>query len=129
MNPQRRIVSALRRSRLTAAFLTVAASGLILGQATAAHADDHGRGGGPVLVVSPAPGKLTKAHSEVTTYSYDPKASSSSDSAGDSSSSGSSAGSAVAPQAPSGPLANATDTAKSVVSSAAGGASGTVGSL
>ncbi|MEU2872431.1 hypothetical protein ABZ769_24990 [Streptomyces olivoreticuli] len=103
----------------------MSASCLILGQASAAQADGHHGDGNPVLVVSPAPGKLTKVHSESWAYQYDPKAGSSDDSSG-------SSGSSTPPQAPApapGPVQNATDTAKSTVASAAGGASSTVGSL
>ncbi|NVK82146.1 hypothetical protein HG542_31525 [Streptomyces morookaense] len=115
------------------ALLAFSASGLILGQASAAQADDHhGHHGQDFpVVVSPAPGTLTKGHSEFWTYQYNPQGGSAGG-PGSSDNSGSSGGSSAAPGAPApqpGPVQSATETAKSTVASAAGGASSTVGAL
>ncbi|MEU7165221.1 hypothetical protein AB0A70_11330 [Streptomyces morookaense] len=124
-------MSFLRR-RLSTAVLALSASGLILGQASAAQADDHHghHGQDYPVVVSPAPGSLTKGHSEFWTYQYNPQGGSAGGpgSSDNGSSNGSSAGGGAAAPQP-GPVQTATETAKSTVASAAGGASSTVGAL
>lgn len=109
------------RTRVTAALVAVAASAMVFGQASAALADDH-RGGNPVLVVSPAPGKITKEHKVTDTYQYDPKASGSSEEPPP-------GGGGSSPQLPEpGPVTNAKDTVNSAAQSATSGAASTVDS-
>ncbi|MEU4212818.1 hypothetical protein AB0F13_22950 [Streptomyces sp. NPDC026206] len=113
------------RSRLAAVTLVLVAGGAVLGQASAAVADDHDRHGGfPVLVVSPAPGKLTKEHKITDTFQYDPKASGSSQEQPPPPGGGSAQPSAPEP----GPVSNAKDTANQAVQSAASGAGSTADS-
>ncbi|MEV4440089.1 hypothetical protein AB0K09_13855 [Streptomyces sp. NPDC049577] len=111
--------------RLVAAVVTVVVSAAVLGQAPVALADDHQPGGGglPVLVVSPAPGKITKERKVTETYQYDAKGGSSSqDSSGSSSQ-------PPAPSAPEpGPVSNLKDTVNNAAQSATSGASSTVDS-
>ncbi|MEV4440260.1 hypothetical protein AB0K09_14780 [Streptomyces sp. NPDC049577] len=114
------------RRRLAAAVVTAVASVTLLGQAPAAVADDHDRGRGlrdlPVMVVSPAPGKITKEHKVTDTYQYDQKASGSSSSDGSSSQ-------PPAPSAPEpGPVTSAKDAVNSTAASATSGLGATADS-
>ncbi|MEU4212188.1 hypothetical protein AB0F13_19655 [Streptomyces sp. NPDC026206] len=113
------------RSRLAALVLAAAVGGSMLGLAPSASADDHPSDDGlrdlPVLVVSPAPGKITREHKITDTYQYNPTAGSSADAS-------SSAPSAQSPASQQGVATSLKDTANSAVQSATSGASSTVGS-
>ncbi|MBZ4318953.1 hypothetical protein JNW98_06130 [Streptomyces sp. SCA2-4] len=112
-----------------AALLAAAAGSAVLGLAPAALADDHhrhhhhhGDDGYPVLVISPAPGRLTQEHKVTDTYQYDPKAS------GGSAASEASAGAQppLAPASEPGAVTSVKDTANSAAQSATSGLSTTV---
>ncbi|GAA2268404.1 hypothetical protein GCM10010145_48720 [Streptomyces ruber] len=107
------------RSSVAALGLVLAAGGAMLGQASAAVAAD-GPGGIPALVVSPAPGKLTKEQKVTETYKYDPQ--------GSGSSSQPPASSTPPPAPEPGPVTNLKDTASSAVQSVTSGAGATVDS-
>ncbi|MER5780931.1 hypothetical protein ABT104_04265 [Streptomyces mobaraensis] len=119
------------RSRLMATVVAAAVGTAVLGLAPAALADDHhhhhdGDDGYPVLVVSPAPGKLTQEHKVTDTYQYDPKASGGSSMTQEEASAGQSS-SASMPEP--GAVTSAKDAANSTGQSATAGLSSTVNSL
>ncbi|WP_370419031.1 hypothetical protein AB8O64_11290 [Streptomyces sp. QH1-20] len=90
------------------------------GSLQAAVADGPGEGT-PTLVVSPAPGKLTKERKETLTYTYDPKGS------GESSDQASPGGVPQPPAPPEpGPVTAAKDTANSASQSLTSGLSSTL---
>ncbi|GAA2282376.1 hypothetical protein GCM10010145_61310 [Streptomyces ruber] len=99
--------------------VTGVAAAMLAGPAAAVGqaADEPGQGI-PALIVSPAPGKITKERKITDTYNYAP---------GGSSSQQSSSSSAPQPPEP-GPVTNLKDTANSTVQSATSGASSTVDS-
>lgn len=125
-------VMASLRSRLMATVVAAAVGTAVLGLAPAALADDHhhhhhdGDDGYPVLVVSPAPGKLTQEHKVTDTYQYDPKASGGSSMTPEEASAAQSS-SASTPEP--GAVTSAKDTANSTGQSATAGLSSTVNSL
>ena len=114
------------RTRMAASLVAIAASALVFGQASSALAADDPRGfgrgdGSPVLVVSPAPGKLTKERKVTTTYSYDAKGGGSSSEEQPPPPPG-----APAPAPEPGPVTALKDTANAAAQSVTSGASSTV---
>ncbi|UBI41240.1 MULTISPECIES: hypothetical protein [Streptomyces] len=123
------------RSRLMVTVVAAAVGTAVLGLAPAASADDHHHhhhhhadDGYPVLVVSPAPGKLTQEHKVTDTYQYAPKASGGSSTTPEESSAAQSSSASASASEP-GAVSSAKDAANSTGQSATSGLSSTVNSL